>query len=77
MYRKLNTMMPEVKVPSVPVLWLKKRNPFAKAFSRAYVQQVWRRWYLYIWNPLKWLEVWIFEWFHGARFLVQFLRAGK
>jgi hypothetical protein len=32
-------------------------------------QYIWRRWYLYLWNPLKWIEVWLFEWVNGLRFL--------
>ena len=68
-YAKLSIEMPEIKVPSVVRLWFKKRNPFAGAFTRLYVQRIWRRWYLYIWNPFKWIEVWLFEWVHGFRFL--------
>ena len=64
-YAKLSIEMPEIKVPSVVRLWFKKRNPFAGAFTRLYVQRIWRRWYLYIWNPFKWIEVWLFEWVHG------------
>ena len=68
-YAKLSVEMPEIKVPSLVRLWLKKHNPFAGAFTRLYVQRIWRRWYLYLWNPLKWIEVWVFEWVHGYRFL--------
>jgi len=68
-YTKLSIEMPEIKVPSVVRLWFKKRNPFAGAFTRLYVQRIWQRWYLYIWNPFKWIEVWLFEWVHGFRFL--------
>jgi Radical SAM superfamily len=68
-YAKLSIEMPEIKVPSVVRLWFKKRNPFAGAFTRLYVQRIWQRWYLYIWNPFKWIEVWLFEWVHGFRFL--------
>jgi hypothetical protein len=53
-YAKLSIEMPEINVPSLVRLWFKKRNPFAGAFSRLYVQRIWRRWYLNIWNPLKW-----------------------
>jgi radical SAM superfamily enzyme YgiQ (UPF0313 family) len=68
-YRKLQADMPEIKVPSVVRLWLRKRNPFAQAFSRTYVRRIWQRWYLYLWNPLKWVDVWLFEWVNGIRFL--------
>ena len=68
-YAKLSIEMPEINVPSLVRLWFKKRNPFAGAFSRLYVQRIWRRWYLNIWNPLKWVEVWLFEWTLGFRFL--------
>ena len=72
-YAKLSIEMPEIKVPSLVHLWLRKRNPFAGAFSRFYVQRIWKRWYLNIWNPLKWVEVWLFEWTHGFRFLYHLL----
>ena len=68
-YAKLSIEMPELKVPSLVRLWFMKRNPFAGAFSRFYVQRIWKRWYFNIWNPLKWVEVWLFEWTHGFRFL--------
>jgi hypothetical protein len=68
-YRSLSVEMPEIKVPSLPRLWFRKHNPFADAFTRGYVQRIWRRWYLYLWNPFKWVEVWLFEWVHGSRFL--------
>jgi len=72
-YKKLQDEIPDVKVPSTVRLWLRKRNPFAGAFSRTYVQRIWQRWYLYIWNPLKWIEVWLFECVHGFRFLMHLL----
>lgn len=68
-YEKLSTEIPGIKVPSLVSLWFRKHNPFAGAFTRVYVQRIWRRWYLYLWNPLKWIEVWLFEWVHGSRFL--------
>ena len=68
-YAKISVEMPEMKVPSSVRLWFKKRNPFADAFTRLYAQRIWHRWYLYIWNPFKWIEVWLFEWVHGLRFL--------
>jgi hypothetical protein len=72
-YAKLSTEKPEIKVPSLPRLWLKKHNPFADAFTRSYVQRIWHRWYFHFWNPLKWIEVWMFECVHGFRFLVHLL----
>lgn len=77
LYRALRDDMPEVRVPSVVQLWFKKRNPFAGAYTRSYVQRVWRQWYLHVWNPLKWVEVWLFEWVNGARFLTHLLGEGK
>lgn len=72
-YAKLHIEMPEIKVPSVVELWFRKRNPFAGAFTRMYTQRIWRRWYMYIWNPFKWLEVWLFECVNGFRFLSHLL----
>jgi hypothetical protein len=72
-YAKLSTEMPGIKVPSLLRLWLKKRNPFAGAFTRSYVQRIWHRWYFHVWNPLKWIEVWLFECVHGVRFLFHLL----
>jgi radical SAM superfamily enzyme YgiQ (UPF0313 family) len=77
LYRKLRDDMPEVKVPSVVRLWFKKHNPFAGAYTRSYVQRIWQRWYLHVWNPLKWVEVWLFEWVNGVRFLTHLLVEGK
>jgi len=77
LYERLHEEMPEVKVPSVISLWFKKHNPFAGAYTRVHAQRVWRRWYLHIWNPLKWVEVWLFEWVNGVRFLTRLLVEGK
>ena len=77
LYRKLRDDMPELKVPSVLQLWFKKHNPFAGAYTRSYAQRIWRKWYLHLWNPLKWVEVWIFEWVNGVRFLTHLLAEGK
>ena len=77
LYEKLRVEIPEVKVPSVVSVWLRKRNPFAGSYSRAYAERIWRRWYIHIWNPLKWFEVWTFEWFHGLRFLTHLLAEGR
>lgn len=72
-YSKLQVEMPHIKVPSVVSLWFRIRNPFVGAFTRRYAQRIWERWYLYVWNPLKWIEVWVFEWVNGFRFLSQLL----
>jgi len=72
-YTKLAAEMPGIKVPSLVRLWFKKRNPFADAFTREHVQRIWKRWYLYLWNPFKWAEVWLFECVHGFRFLAHLL----
>lgn len=77
LYRRLRDDMPEVHVPSVVRLWCKKHNPFAGAYTRSYVQRAWRHWYRHVWNPLKWIEVWMFEWVNGARFLTHLLVEGK
>ena len=77
LYRKLRDDMPEIEVPSVVQLWIKKHNPFADAYTRSYVQKAWRRWYVHAWNPLKWAEVWLFEWTNGIRFLTHLLVEGK
>ena len=67
-YAELSVDMPDIKVPSRARLWLRKRNPFACAFTRASVQRTWKKWYIWLWNPLKWIEVWLFEWANGFRF---------
>ncbi|MBI1808090.1 MAG: radical SAM protein [Ignavibacteria bacterium] len=77
LYEKLHIEMPEVKVPSVVTVWLRKRNPFVGSYTRAHAQRIWRRWYLHIWNPLKWIEVMLFEWVNGVRFLTHFLVVGR
>lgn len=77
LYRKLQDQIPEVKVPSVVTLWIKKHNPFAGSFTRAHVRRTWKRWYLHVWNPVKWIEVWLFEWVNGMRFLMYFLVKGR
>jgi len=72
-YAKLHIEKPEIKVPSFVRLWFRKRNPFAGAFTRSYVHHIWHRWYLYLWNPFKWAEVWLFEWVNGFRFIFHLL----
>lgn len=75
-YKKLQNEIPDVKVPSVVSLWIRKRNPFARAFTRSYAHRIWHNWYLYLWNPLKWVELWLFEWVNGIRFLFHLIGAG-
>jgi hypothetical protein len=77
LYRRLRDDMPDVEVPSVVRLWFKKHNPFAGAYTRSYVQRIWHRWYLHVWNPLRWIEVWLFEWVNGVRFITHLLAEGK
>jgi hypothetical protein len=77
LHKKLHDQMPEIKVPSAVTLWLRKRNPFVASYTRAYAQRIWRRWYLHVWNPLKWIEVWMFEWLNGVRFLTHLIAEGR
>jgi hypothetical protein len=77
LYQKLQTEMPHIRVPSVVTLWLRKRNPFVSAGSRTYAQRIWRHWYRHAWNPLKWAEVWLFEWVNGLRFFFALFVAAK
>ncbi len=77
LYRKLQDDMPDIKIPSAASLWLRKRNPFAGAYSRAHVQRVWRHWYRHVWNPLVWIEVWLFEATNALRFLTCLLLEGR
>ncbi len=77
LYRQLRDQMPEVEVPSVVTIWLRKHNPLAAAHTRAYAQRIWRQWYLHFWNPLRWIEVWLFEWVNGVKFLRHLLVEGK
>lgn len=77
LYQRLHDEMPEVRVPSVVSLWLKKRNPFVHVYTRTYFHRIWQKWYLHIWNPLKWIEVWLFEWVNGLRFLSHLLIEGR
>jgi radical SAM superfamily enzyme YgiQ (UPF0313 family) len=77
LYGRLRDEMPDVAVPSVIRLWIRKHNPFAGVYSRSHVQRIWRQWYLHFWNPLKVAEVGIFEWVHGVRFLRHLLVEGK
>ncbi len=76
-YEKLHVEMPEIKVPSILTAWIRKQNPFAKAYTRARATRIWQKWYLHIWNPWKWIDVWVFEFFHGLRFLVYMLALGR
>jgi hypothetical protein len=77
LYQQLHERLPEVKVPSALSLWLKKQNPFLRIHSRTYFNRIWARWYLHIWNPVKWAEIWLFESFNGLRFLRHLLIEGR
>lgn len=77
LYEKLHREMPEIRVPSAAALWLRKKNPLAGSFSRSYIQRVWRQWYYHVWNPLKWIEVWMFECVTGVRFLAHLILVGR
>jgi len=77
LYTVLHDQMPEVKIPSVMAVWIRKHNPFAGAYTRAYARRIWQEWYRYIWNPLKWVDVWMFEWVNGVRFLRHLLIEGR
>jgi hypothetical protein len=77
LYQRLHAEMPDIHIPSRAGLWLRKRNPFAHAFSRAHAEHVWRNWYRHLWNPLAWVDVWLFESVHGARFLKHLLVEGR
>ncbi len=77
LYEKLHEEIPEVRVPSVVSIWFRKHNPFAGAYTRSHAQRVWQRWYIHAWNPLKWVEMWVFEAVNGARFLKHLLDEGK
>ncbi len=68
LYRELRDKIPGLRVPSWLTLWLKKHNVFAST-SRAYAESIWKRWYVHLWNPLKWLEVWLLEGINGVRFI--------
>lgn len=77
LYQRLHDQMPEVRIPGVASLWLRKHNPFVAVYSRSYFHRIWQRWYLHIWNPLRWTEVWTFEWFNGLKFLRHLLVEGR
>jgi hypothetical protein len=76
-YRKLQNKIPEIRIPSIPVAWLMKRNPFQGVYTRSYFQSIWRHWYKHVWNPVKWFEVWVFEVVHGVQFINDFFNIGK
>jgi hypothetical protein len=77
LYQRLHERLPEVKVPSAGALWFRKHNPFVLVHSRAYFNRIWARWYLHVLNPIKWVEIWLFEWFNGLRFLRHLLIEGR
>lgn len=77
LYHKLKDEVPNIKVPSTFTLWCRKHNPFTLASSRTHVTSMWRRWYVYVWNPLIWAKVWLFECCSGIRFLAHLMREGR
>lgn len=77
LYRKLQQDLPEVRVPSLPTLWLKKLNPLKGVYTRTYFQRIYKDWYKHIWNPIKWYELLTFEFINGMRFLWNYSTAGK
>ena len=77
LYERLRLDMPEVRIPSALTLWVRKRNPFVSSYTRAYAERIWREWYLHVWNPFKWAEVWLFEWVNGIRFLRHLMIEGR
>jgi radical SAM superfamily enzyme YgiQ (UPF0313 family) len=77
LYRTLHDDMPEVKVPSALSLWVRKHNPLVRSYTRSYARRIWQQWYLHVWNPFKWVEVWLFEWVHGIRFLTHLMVEGR
>ena len=77
LYTMLHDEMPEIRVPSVVALWVRKHNPFAGSYTRSYARRIWRQWYLHVWNPFTWAEVWLFEWVNGVRFLSHLLAEGR
>ena len=77
LYMKLRDEMPGIKVPSTVEMWMKKHNPFRASYTRLHVQRAWRQWYRHVWNPLKWIDVCLFECVNGIRFLTHLLIEGK
>ena len=77
LYKKLQHEIPEIKVPSTAAIWFKKKNPFTGVYTRAHFHRIWKQWYMHIWNPLKWIEVWSFEFVNGMLFLKKFAKIGK
>ncbi len=76
-YEKIQKEIPEIKIPSIPTLWLKKRNPFKSVYTRSYFHSIWKKWYVHFWNPVKWFEVGSFEIVNGIRFMKNFTTVGK
>lgn len=71
-YRKLQHKIPEIHVPSLPRMWLMKKNPVKRVYTRSYFQNIWRNWYKHVWNPVKWVEVCTFEIVSAVRFFIDF-----
>jgi radical SAM superfamily enzyme YgiQ (UPF0313 family) len=76
-YRRLQNEIPDIKIPSIPALWLKKQNPFKSVYSRSYFQNIWLHWYKHVWNPFAWIQVWSFELMTGIRFLTKLAKLGR
>lgn len=77
LYEQLQRKIPGIQPPSPLTIWWRKHNPLAGGNSRDRIQRIWSKWYLHVWNPFRWLEVWIFEWSTGLRFLRHLLREGR
>jgi radical SAM superfamily enzyme YgiQ (UPF0313 family) len=76
-YKKLQNEIPEINIPSIPMLWLMKKNPFHRVYTRSYFHNIWLQWYKHVWNPVKWFEVCMFEFVNGFRFITDFVSVGK
>lgn len=76
-YRTMKDEIPEIEIPSIPRVWLMKKNPFQDVYTRSYFQGIWRHWYRYVWNPVKWFEVCTFECVNAVRFYADFANTGK
>ena len=76
-YRKLQQRAPDMKIPTIPMVWLMKKNPVKLVYTRSYFHRIWRQWYKHAWNPVKWFEACTFELVNGVRFFIDFTRKEK
>jgi hypothetical protein len=76
-YRKLQQKVPDMQVPTIPMVWLMKKNPVKLVYTRSYIHRIWQQWYKYVWNPVKWVEALTFELVNGARFFIDFTSKEK